>query len=392
MSVDPVSGNPVPIGVEPENVRDDIDAKLSVGEYVVPAQAVQFHGVDKFEKLVKSAEKGMADMQANGRVGGEPVALEDEVAQAFAHGGMVGDLDGLITKVRAAVESDPSLRESLQRKGIAFAEGGFVPGAWTPPGITYFQDSSAVGSGTGVEYRIFTNAEGHRISIPFTNGEPQIPVPPGYFPEGQAPESQARGGRDAYPAEESYQGPHDWLFNLPDEYLVGVIDGEYDHMLKFIMDLDETKAKAMGIAGERGLDVGGGTTQRGYASYSDPRMEERGRTTGGGTTQRGYAPEGTVAPSRDNTTFRDVPDDVAPYSLGVVPESERQYPSPAGGDLTGKYGHSTSDQDYMGYSTGYPVGEVTSGIKDSDITTTGDYSYSGSRRWSKGGFVKRPKK
>lgn len=379
MSVDPVSGNPVPIGVEPENVRDDIDAKLSVGEYVVPAQAVQFHGVDKFEKLVKSAEKGMADMQANGRVGGEPVALEDEVAQAFAQGGMVGDLDGLITKVRAAVESDPSLRESLQRKGITFAEGGFVPGAWTPPGITYFQDSSAVGSGTGVEYRIFTNAEGHRISIPFMNGEPQIPIPPGYFPEGQAPESQAREERDAYPAEEAYQGPHDWLFNLPDEYLMGVIDGEYDHMLKFITDLDETKAKAMGIAGERGLDVGGGTTQRSFT----PTTRSPDYTP---------TPEGTMTPSRGDTTFRDVPDDVAPYSLGVVPESERQYPSPAGGDLTGKYGHSTSEQDYMGYSTGYPVGEVTSGIKDSDITTTGDYSYSGSRRWSKGGFVKRPKK
>jgi hypothetical protein len=34
-NVDPVSGNEVPTGSMPEEVRDDIDAKLSPGEFVV---------------------------------------------------------------------------------------------------------------------------------------------------------------------------------------------------------------------------------------------------------------------------------------------------------------------------------------------------------------------
>lgn len=48
--VDPVSGNEVPPGSLPEEVRDDIDARLSEGEYVVPADVVRFFGV-KFLKI-----------------------------------------------------------------------------------------------------------------------------------------------------------------------------------------------------------------------------------------------------------------------------------------------------------------------------------------------------
>ena len=46
--VDPVSGNDVPPGSLPVEVRDDIDAKLSEGEYVVPADVVRFFGVKLF--------------------------------------------------------------------------------------------------------------------------------------------------------------------------------------------------------------------------------------------------------------------------------------------------------------------------------------------------------
>ena len=35
-TVDPVSGNEVPVGSLQEEVRDDIPAKLSEGEFVVP--------------------------------------------------------------------------------------------------------------------------------------------------------------------------------------------------------------------------------------------------------------------------------------------------------------------------------------------------------------------
>ena len=73
-TMDPVSGNEVPPGSMAEEVRDDIPAQLSEGEYVVPADVVRFYGVKFFEDLRMEAKRGLMDMEANGRIGGEPVA------------------------------------------------------------------------------------------------------------------------------------------------------------------------------------------------------------------------------------------------------------------------------------------------------------------------------
>lgn len=73
-NMDPVSGNEVPPGSMAEEVRDDIPAQLSEGEYVVPADVVRFYGVKFFEDLRSEAKRGLMDMEANGRIGGEPVA------------------------------------------------------------------------------------------------------------------------------------------------------------------------------------------------------------------------------------------------------------------------------------------------------------------------------
>lgn len=73
--VDPVSGNEVPVGSLPEEVRDDIPAQLSEGEYVVPADVVRYYGVKFFEDLRTEAKLGFDAMDAAGRIGGEPVAM-----------------------------------------------------------------------------------------------------------------------------------------------------------------------------------------------------------------------------------------------------------------------------------------------------------------------------
>ena len=74
MNVDPVSGNEIPPGSLAKEVRDDVPAQLSEGEYVVPADVVRFYGVKFFEDLRGEAKRGLMDMEANGRIGGEPVA------------------------------------------------------------------------------------------------------------------------------------------------------------------------------------------------------------------------------------------------------------------------------------------------------------------------------
>lgn len=73
MTRDPVSGNEIPPGSMANEVRDDVDAKLSDGEYVVPANVVRYYGVKYFEDLRNDAMRGLADMESKGRIGGEPV-------------------------------------------------------------------------------------------------------------------------------------------------------------------------------------------------------------------------------------------------------------------------------------------------------------------------------
>ena len=56
-----------------EEVRDDVPAQLSEGEYVVPADVVRFFGVKFFEDLRAEAKRGLMEMESDGRIGGEPV-------------------------------------------------------------------------------------------------------------------------------------------------------------------------------------------------------------------------------------------------------------------------------------------------------------------------------
>ena len=73
VEIDPVSGNEVPPGSLPEEVRDDIPAQLSEGEYVVPADVLRFYGMKFFEDLRENAKIELARMEAEGRIGGQPV-------------------------------------------------------------------------------------------------------------------------------------------------------------------------------------------------------------------------------------------------------------------------------------------------------------------------------
>ena len=84
MDKDPISGNEVPSGSLAEEVRDDIPAQLSEGEYVVPADVVRYYGVKFFEDLRMQAKRGLAQMERDGRIGGEPIAVATLEVQADA--------------------------------------------------------------------------------------------------------------------------------------------------------------------------------------------------------------------------------------------------------------------------------------------------------------------
>ena len=147
MTRDPVSGNEVPPGSLAKEVRDDIPAQLSEGEYVIPADAVQFHGLKFYEATVQEAKMGLADMNARGRIGGEPIPQE-QTPQALPF-----DISELQTRESAPQQPMPM----MNRGGVIYAnEGVFtgVSGQTTTPKLdfsntdAYFSNPNR-GSNTG---------------------------------------------------------------------------------------------------------------------------------------------------------------------------------------------------------------------------------------------------
>lgn len=179
--VDPVSGNEVPPGSLPEEVRDDIPAMLSPNEYVVPADVLRFYGVKFFEDLRAEAKMGLAEMESNGRIGGEPVMEDDELP---------------FSDEELMVEDIPDDAVEMNRGGVVgFAPGGLnIPGYIKQPDLSFMGGTYDTGTSTGgVEYRTYVNDAGMTITIPFFNGEPMGMIPPGYKP-GDATTSSEEDG------------------------------------------------------------------------------------------------------------------------------------------------------------------------------------------------------
>ena len=68
IGMDAHSGNEVPAGSKEEEVRDDIPALLSEGEYVVPADVVRYHGLKTFEELRCEAKHALGLMAMHDRI------------------------------------------------------------------------------------------------------------------------------------------------------------------------------------------------------------------------------------------------------------------------------------------------------------------------------------
>ena len=135
VDVDPVSGNEVPPGSLPEEVRDDIPAQLSEGEYVVPADVLRFYGMKFFEDLRENAKMELARMDAEGRIGGQPVPANDndltpeEMAELDSIGAAVG---GFITgQPTQSTMPDPYQQQQMmyqQGAPVAMGNAGYDEG------------------------------------------------------------------------------------------------------------------------------------------------------------------------------------------------------------------------------------------------------------------------
>lgn len=180
--VDPVSGNEVPPGALPEEVRDNIDAKLSEGEYVVPADVLRYYGLKFFEDLRNKAKTKMEELNDGGRIGGEPV-MEDMPAEE--------ELPFDIRELRVREEPSMDMEAGMAEGGLVggYAEGGDVYDStayMVRPDFLKGVEVPGAASSTGSEMKTYVNAEGQTISVRFVNGKPVTNIPPGYKPMGSA--------------------------------------------------------------------------------------------------------------------------------------------------------------------------------------------------------------
>ena len=158
--VDEVSGNDVPVGSTRKEVRDDIPAMLSEGEFVFPADVVRYIGLENLMRIRQDAKQGLKQMDAMGQMGnGDEAVLPDDMP--------FGVMDLII--VDGGEEEEP--QEKAQGGVIHANQGTFVTPMFDP---------------SDQDVREYKNDKGDSLFIPFLGGEPVYPVPTGYFPAGQA--------------------------------------------------------------------------------------------------------------------------------------------------------------------------------------------------------------
>ena len=160
-TVDPVSGNEVPPGAMAEEVRDDIDAKLSEGEFVFPADVVRFYGLEKLMMMRDKAKKGLQRMNEIGQMGNA-----EEVPDGEALFGDEMDDDSFSSEI------DSIMSEDEGGETREYAEGGYV----VPENEQLYRDAPV----KGFEMVPMTNDAGQTIYIPFINGVAQLSIPSGY--------------------------------------------------------------------------------------------------------------------------------------------------------------------------------------------------------------------
>ena len=190
---DPVSGNDVPIGSLKEEVRDDVPAMLSEGEFVFPADVVRYYGLDTLMKMRQKAKQGLKVMEAMGQMGNsEEATIPDDIPfdmddLELAEGGVVKAQQGTymppeLNPPMATVM--PGYNEATSMTPLNAGTGeyaGYVapPIAGTQPVV--FDD--LVGGEAGYdEIKKYVNDVGSIMQIPFKGGKPMIPIPSGFKP------------------------------------------------------------------------------------------------------------------------------------------------------------------------------------------------------------------
>ena len=215
---DPVSGNEIPKASTAEEVRDDIPARLSEGEFVLPADVVRYHGLEKLMNLRQEAKQGINTMDKMGQLGNaDEATMPDDLPFdvndiEMSEGGMVNvagqpmqlpriagqqmqmQTGGFVSptgtyQVPTQISTTPSYFQNYAQSTAPFTP--FVPpkqtaippiAPITPPKTTGPTFQTLIPSeGQRPVTKEYRNAAGQKLFIPFVNNKPVYPIPEGYI-------------------------------------------------------------------------------------------------------------------------------------------------------------------------------------------------------------------
>ena len=228
--IDEVSGNDVPSGSTREEVRDDIPAQLSEGEFVFPADVVRYIGLEKLMTIRQEAKQGLKQMEAMGQMGNSDEAtmrddlpfdindldMEDEVE--YNRGGVVEAANGMYVTPNIPAQyrnesietTNPMAMQQIQ-SGLSTgvnAPASYVPNmsnmytsqaqAYAPANYRDLLGASADGAPTTESVRYVNEATGQTRMIPHlvnadgSRGDTLYPIPEGFVIQEEAPKEEAK--------------------------------------------------------------------------------------------------------------------------------------------------------------------------------------------------------
>ena len=239
-TVDRKSRNKVPVGSLKKEVRDDVPINISEGEFVLPADVVRYHGLEKIMNMRQDAKAGLDMMNRMGQMGNSDQAtLPDTIPfqpKNFQQGGIKIQNPQVQNPQDAQFKilPMPDVQQTNQVPGVNFTAPGqlamrpsvysqtgqmpvvrpqppkppevkvgdapsYAPPAYRmPTGTAATTDfSKLIGAPYGqlqkTETKRYVNPDtGEELYIPFVNGEPVYPIPAGYIAEEKEKEEEKK--------------------------------------------------------------------------------------------------------------------------------------------------------------------------------------------------------